>query len=151
MPASKLSFKDNILKLEVEGLECTIGPEVLRADRLSVELDVNDFLRAKLPALTEGRPAGITFISFGERKIQCIKEVRAFTGLGLKDSKELVEEAPHGFIETAGKLESACESFCKVIEENGGRAELVHSTANTPSVMDKLREMITEALSKEVQ
>jgi ribosomal protein L7/L12 len=151
MPASKLSFKDNILKLEVEGLECTLGPEVLKADRLSVELDVNDLLRAKLPALTEGRPEGITFISYGDRKIQCIKEVRAFTGLGLKEAKELVEQSPNGFIDTSGKQESACESFCKVIEAEGGRAELVRSNATTPSVMDKLREMLSEALGKEIQ
>jgi hypothetical protein len=146
MPASKLSFKDNILKLEVEGLECTLGPEVLKADRLSVELDVNDLLRAKLPALTDGRPAGITFVSFGDRKIQCIKSVRAFTGLGLKEAKELVEESPNGFIDTTGKTEESCVAFCKNIEADGGRCELVRSDATIPSVMDKLREMITEAL-----
>ncbi len=151
MPASKLSFKDNILKLEVEGLECTIGPEVLKADRLGVELDVNDLLRAKLPALAEGRPAGIKLISFGDKKIQCIKEVRGFTGLGLREAKDLVEQAPNAFIDTCGKQESACESFCEVIEACSGHAELVRSNVTTPSVMDKLREMLTEALSKELQ
>lgn len=151
MPASKLSFKDNILKLEVEGLECTLGPEVLKADRLSIELDVNDLLRAKLPALAEGRPDGITFVSFGERKIQHIKLVRAFTGIGLKEAKELVEQSPNGFIDTTGKPVAACEEFCKTVEAEGGRAELVRSNATVPSVMDKLREMLTEALSKELQ
>lgn len=151
MPASKLSFKENHLKLEVEGLEFTAGPEVIKVDKLSVELDVNDLLRTKLPALTEGRPAGITFISFGDRKIQCIKEVRAFTGLGLKESKELVEQAPNGFIDTTGKSEAHCEAFCQVIAESGGLAELVRANANTPSVMDKLREMLSEALGKAAQ
>jgi hypothetical protein len=151
MPVSKLSFKENHLKLEVEGLECTLGPEVLRADRLSIELDVNDLLRAKLPALADGRPAGINFISFGDKKIMCVKEVRAFTGLGLKDSKELVEQAPNGFIDTTGKSEAECEAFVKAIEESTGYAELVRSAMTVPSVMDKLREMLAEALSKELQ
>ena len=146
MPASKLTFKDNHLKLEVEGLEMTLGPEVVKADRLSVELDVNDLLRAKLPALTDGRPAGITFISFGDKKIQCIKEIRAFTGLGLKEAKELSEQAPNGFIDTTGKSDAQCLEFCKTIERETGRAELVRSNATIPSVMDKLREMLSEAL-----
>ncbi len=151
MPASKLSFKENHLKLEVEGLEFTVGSEVLRAERLSIELDVNDLLRAKLPALADGQPAGINFISFGEKKIMCIKEVRAFTGMGLRDSKQIVEQAPNVFIDTTGKSEAECEAFVKAIEEYTGRAELVRSAMTVPSVMDKLREMITEALSKEVQ
>lgn len=151
MPASKLSFKDNRLKLEVEGLECTLGPEVLRADRLSIELDVNDLLRAKLPALTDGRPAGINLFSFGEKKIHCIKEVRSFAGMGLIDAKKLVEAAPDAYISTTGKSESECETFCRNIESFTGRAELVRESATVPSVMDKLREMLTEALSKELQ
>lgn len=43
-----------------------------------------------------------TLDSFGERKIHCIKTVRAFCGLPLKDSKELVEATPHTF--TASEL-----------------------------------------------
>lgn len=151
MPASKLSFKENRLKLEVEGLEITAGLEVIKVDKLSVELDVNDLLRTKLPALTEGRPEGINFLSFGDKKIMCIKEVRAFTGLGLKESKELVEQAPNGFIDTTGKSEAACEAFVKVIEESTGCAELVRSAVTVPSVMDKLREMLSEVLGKDAQ
>lgn len=149
MPRPKVTFKENHLKLEVCGLECTLGPEVLKADRLSVELDVNDLLRAKLPALQDGRPAGINFISFGEKKIQCIKEIRAFTGFGLKEAKQLAEEAPGAFIDTSGKSDAECVAFCKIIEEATGRAELVRSNATVPSVMDKLRELLTEALSNE--
>jgi hypothetical protein len=150
MPRAKLTFKENHLKLEVSGLEMTLGPEVVKAEHLSVELDVNDLLRAKLPALVDGRPAGITFVSDGSRKIQCIKEVRAFTGLGLKEAKELVEEAPTGHIDTSNKSVQECENFIKIIEENGGRADLVRSDPTIPSVMDKLREMLSEALSKEI-
>jgi hypothetical protein len=149
MPISKLSFKENHLKLEIEGLECTLGPEVVKAERLSVELDVNDLLRAKLPALLDGQPKGITFISFGNKKIQCIKEVRGFTGLGLKEAKELVEAAPEAHIDTSNKSVTECEEFCATIEHHTGRADLTRTDATVPSVMDKLREMLSEALSKE--
>lgn len=148
MPASKLSFKENHLKLEVIGLEMTLGPEVVKADRIEVELDVNDLLRAKLPALTDGRPAGVAFVSFGDKKIQCIKEVRGFTGLGLKEAKMLVEAAPgpEAHIDTGSKSVKECEDFCATIESYGGRADLIRTDATVPSVMDKLREMLTEAL-----
>lgn len=160
MPASKLSFKENHLKLEVEGLEFTVGhnlasphlvPDIIKVEKLTVELDVNDLLRAKLPALVEGRPAGIAFISYGSGKIQCAKAVRAFTGCSLAEAKELVEMSPNGFIDTAGKKGSECESFCNVILNEGGKAELVRSNQTIPSVMDMLREMLSEALGKAVQ
>lgn len=150
MPVSKLTFKENHLHLHVEDLEFSVGAEIFKVGKLSVKLDVNDLLRAKLPALAEGRPAGISFVSFGEKKIQCIKEIRTFTGMALRDAKELSEQSP-GFIDTSGKSEQECLEFCATIGGYGGTAELVRSDQNIPSVMDKLREMLAEALSKEVQ
>ena len=44
------------------------------------------------PIVTE--PKGLTLVSHGEKKINVIKEVRAATGLGLKEAKEMVESAP---------------------------------------------------------
>jgi ribosomal protein L7/L12 len=149
MPRSKISFKDNHLKLEVEGLEFTAGPEIVKVGKLAVELDVNDLLRAKLPKLVDGRPAGITFISFGDKKIQCIKAVRAFTGMGLKEAKFLVEEAPDAHIDTSTMTERACVEFCEDIEQIGGRADLVRTDQTIPSVLDKLREMLSDALAKD--
>ena len=43
----------------------------------------------------------------GDKKIQVIKEVRAVTGLGLKEAKELVESAPKPVRENVGKSEAA--------------------------------------------
>jgi hypothetical protein len=152
MPAPKLSFKENHLKFEVSGLEMTLGPEVVKADHLSIELDVNDLLRAKLPHLVDGHPTGITFISCGSKKIQCIKEVRGFTGMRLKEAKELVEAAPNGHIDASTKTLRECENFIKIIEEQcDGRAALVRSDPTIPSVMDKLREMLAGALSQEIK
>ncbi len=60
--------------------------------------------------------------SFGEKKINVIKEVRAATGLGLKEAKELVEAAPREIKEGLGKEEA--EALKKKLEEAGAEVEL---------------------------
>lgn len=49
----------------------------------------------------------VVLVSFGEKKINVIKEVRAITGLGLKEAKALVEEAPKEVKEGVDKAEAA--------------------------------------------
>jgi large subunit ribosomal protein L7/L12 len=58
----------------------------------------------------------------GEKKIQVIKEVRALTGLGLKEAKELVEGAPKPVKEGVPKDEA--EKVKAQIESAGGQAEI---------------------------
>ena len=58
----------------------------------------------------------------GGKKIQVIKEVRAITGLGLKEAKALVESAPKALKEGVNKTEA--EDIKKKIEEAGGTVEL---------------------------
>src|SRR5207237_5015016 len=58
----------------------------------------------------------------GEKKIQVIKVVRAATGLGLKEAKDLVEGAPKTVKEGLTKEEA--EKLKKEIEEQGGTVEL---------------------------
>ena len=60
--------------------------------------------------------------SMGDNKVSVIKVVRATTGLGLKEAKELVEGAPATVKETVGKEEA--ESIKKQLEEAGASAEL---------------------------
>jgi len=60
--------------------------------------------------------------SMGDNKVGVIKAVRAITGLGLKEAKELVEGAPATVKETVGKEEA--ESIKKQLEEAGASAEL---------------------------
>jgi large subunit ribosomal protein L7/L12 len=48
----------------------------------------------------------VVMTSFGEKKINVIKEVRAITGLGLKEAKELVEAAPKAVKEGVSKDEA---------------------------------------------
>ncbi len=61
-------------------------------------------------------------VSFGEKKIQVIKEVRALTGLGLKEAKQLVEGAPTPVKEAVSKEE--CETIKEKIEAAGGAVEI---------------------------
>ena len=60
--------------------------------------------------------------SGGEKKIQVIKVVRAATGLGLKEAKDLVEGAPKTVKEALSKEDA--EKLKKEIEEQGGTVEL---------------------------
>ncbi|MHA7772375.1 50S ribosomal protein L7/L12 [Roseibium sp. M-1] len=58
----------------------------------------------------------------GDKKINVIKEVRAITGLGLKEAKELVEGAPKPVKEQVSKAEA--EELKKKLEEAGATVEL---------------------------
>ncbi len=60
--------------------------------------------------------------SFGSQKIQVIKVVRAITGLGLKEAKDLVDGAPSVIKESVDKEEG--EKIKKQIEEVGGEVEI---------------------------
>ena len=64
----------------------------------------------------------VILASAGDKKINVIKEVRAITGLGLKEAKDLVEGAPKAVKEGASKDEA--ESIKKQLEEAGATVEL---------------------------
>ena len=64
----------------------------------------------------------IVLASIGDKKINVIKEVRAMTGLGLKEAKDLVESAPTPIKEAVKKDEA--EAFKKELEEVGATVEL---------------------------
>lgn len=64
----------------------------------------------------------VILASAGDKKINVIKEVRAITGLGLKEAKELVEGAPKPVKEGASKDEA--EELKKKLEEAGATVEL---------------------------
>jgi len=64
----------------------------------------------------------VVMTSFGEKKINVIKEVRAITGLGLKDAKDLVEAAPKAVKEGVSKDEA--EEVKAKLEAAGATVEL---------------------------
>jgi large subunit ribosomal protein L7/L12 len=64
----------------------------------------------------------VVLAAAGEKKIEVIKEVRAITGLGLKEAKDLVEGAPKPVKESVSKEES--EKIKAQLEKAGAKVEL---------------------------
>ena len=64
----------------------------------------------------------VILTAYGDKKIQVIKEVRAITGLGLKDAKELVDGAPKPVKEGVDKAEA--EKIKAQLEEAGAQVEI---------------------------
>lgn len=77
---------------------------------------------AAAPAAEEKTEFDVILASFGDNKINVIKEVRAITGLGLGEAKALVEGAPKAIKEGASKAEA--EDIKKKLEEAGAKVEL---------------------------
>ena len=73
------------------------------------------------PAGEEKSEFSIFLASAGDKKINVIKEVRAITGLGLKEAKDLVEGAPKEV--KGGVAKKDAEEF-KKLEANGAKVEL---------------------------
>ncbi len=64
----------------------------------------------------------VILAAIGDKKIEVIKEVRAVTGLGLKEAKDLVEGAPRPVKEAVGKEEA--EKIKAALEKAGAKVEL---------------------------
>ena len=64
----------------------------------------------------------VMLTTVGDKKIEVIKEVRALTGLGLKEAKDLVEGAPKAVKEGVNKEQA--EELKKKLEESGGTVEV---------------------------
>jgi len=122
--------KDDVVKF-IEGMT------VLELSELVKELEARFGVTAAAPvafaaagaAAEQARPAveektefDAILTGFGEQKIQVIKVVRAITGLGLKEAKDLVEGVPKPVKEAVSKEEAA--DIKKKIEEVGGAVEL---------------------------
>ena len=108
---------------------------VLEAAELSTLLEEKWGVSAAAPVAVAAAPAGggeaaaeeqtefdVILASFGEKKINVIKEVRAMTGLGLKEAKDLVESAPKAIKEGVAKDEA--EELKKKLEDAGATVEL---------------------------
>ena len=102
-------------------------------DRLGVSAAAPVAIAGMMPGAGAGGDAGaeaaeeqtefdVILTAAGEKKIGVIKEVRAMTGLGLKEAKDLVEAAPKAVKEGVGK-EEAAEAKAK-LEGAGATAEL---------------------------
>ena len=77
---------------------------------------------AAAPAAEEKTEFTVVLAAVGEKKIEVIKEVRAITGLGLKEAKDLVEGAPKNVKEGVNKDEAA--KIKATLEKVGAKVEL---------------------------
>ncbi len=109
---------------------------LLEASELKKALEDEFGVSAAAPVIVAGAAAGggetaaveektefdVILNAFGEKKINVIKVVRAHTGLGLKEAKELVDKAPNPVKEGISKDEA--EKIKKELEEAGATVEL---------------------------
>src|SRR5271154_6494305 len=77
---------------------------------------------AAAPAAEEKTEFTVMLAAIGDKKIEVIKEVRAITGLGLKEAKDLVEGAPKAVKEGVNKEEAA--KIKATLEKVGAKVEL---------------------------
>ena len=99
---------------EVHGIEPAAGGAVMVAGPAAAG--------AAAPAAQEKTSFNVILKSFGEQKIQVIKEVRALTGLGLKEAKDLVDNLPKPVKENVSKEEA--EAARKQLEAAGAVVEI---------------------------
>lgn len=122
----------DIKKIAKELVELTIA----EANDLAILLEEEYGIKPAAAAVAIAGPAGgdgaatveektefdVILKSFGSNKIAVIKEVRTITGLGLKEAKELVDNAPGTIQEAAPKARA--EEVKQKLEEAGAEVEL---------------------------
>ena len=115
--------------------------DILEAVGSMTVMDLNDLVKAfeekfgvSAAAMAVAGPATATaaveeqteftviLASFGEKKVEVIKVVRAATGLGLKEAKDLVDGAPKPVKEGVSKADA--EALKKQLEEAGAKVEI---------------------------
>ena len=100
---------------EVHGIEPAGGGAVMMAGPVGTADGGGE-------AAAEQTEFDVILTGFGDAKINVIKAVRSITGLGLKEAKAMVEEAPKPLKEAVSKEEA--EKIKSDIEEAGGTAEV---------------------------
>jgi large subunit ribosomal protein L7/L12 len=118
-----------------QALELIKGMSLLEASELKKALEEEFGVTAAAPVMMAGPAAGasaapveeqtefdVILQAAGEKKINVIKVVRAHTGLGLKEAKDLVDGAPKTVKEGASKDEA--EKIKKELEEAGATVSL---------------------------
>ncbi|MCF8036914.1 MAG: 50S ribosomal protein L7/L12 [Desulfobacteraceae bacterium] len=118
-------------------IEFIANMSVLELSELVKELEEKFGVSAAAPVAAAAAPAGggeeaapaeektefdVVLNSAGDKKIQVIKEVRAITGLGLKEAKALVEEAPKPVKE--GVVKEEADKMKTQLEEAGASVEI---------------------------
>src|SRR5690606_10854408 len=127
---------------KAEILDAIAGMTVLELSELIKEMEEKFGVSAAAAAVAVAAPAAaggaaaaaeektefdVVLVAAGEKKVEAIKVVRAATGLGLKEAKDLVDGAPKTVKEGASKADA--EALKKQLEEAGAKVEIKYSPA----------------------
>jgi large subunit ribosomal protein L7/L12 len=120
---------------KAEILDAIAGMTVLELSELIKEMEEKFGVSAAAAAVAVAAPAAaaaaaveekteftVMLLAAGEKKVECIKVVRAATGLGLKEAKDLVDGAPKPVKEAIPKADA--EALKKQLEEAGAKVEI---------------------------
>jgi large subunit ribosomal protein L7/L12 len=119
---------------KAEILDAIAGMTVLDLSELIKEMEAKFGVSAAAAAVAVAAPAAaaaaveeqteftVMLLAAGEKKVECIKVVRAATGLGLKEAKDLVDGAPKPVKEGISKADA--EALKKQLEEAGAKVEV---------------------------
>ena len=121
---------------KAEILDAIAGMTVLDLSELIKEMEVKFGVSAAAAAVAVAAPAAggaaaaaeeqteftVMLVAAGEKKVEAIKVVRAATGLGLKEAKDLVDGAPKAVKEGINKADA--EALKKQLEEAGAKVEI---------------------------
>jgi len=121
---------------KVEILDAIAGMTVLELSELIKEMEVKFGVSAAAAAVAVAAPAAgaaapaaeeqteftVMLMAAGEKKVEVIKVVRAATGLGLKEAKDLVDGAPKPVKEGISKADA--EALKKQLEDAGAKVEV---------------------------
>ena len=121
---------------KAEILDAIAGMTVLDLSELIKEMEVKFGVSAAAAAVAVAAPAAggaaaaaeaqpefpVLLVAAGEKKVEAIKVVRAATGLGLKEAKDLVDGAPKAVKEGINKADA--EALKKQLEEAGAKVEI---------------------------
>ncbi|MDK9705342.1 MAG: 50S ribosomal protein L7/L12 [Sulfuritalea sp.] len=121
---------------KAEILDAIAGMTVLELSELIKEMEEKFGVSAAAAAVAVAAPAAgggaavaeeqteftVMLVAAGEKKVEAIKVVRAATGLGLKEAKDLVDGAPKAVKEGISKADA--EALKKQLEEAGAKVEV---------------------------
>lgn len=117
-----------------EILDAIAGMTVLDLSQLIKSMEEKFGVSAAAAAVAVAAPAAaaaaveekteftVMLLAAGEKKVECIKVVRAATGLGLKEAKDLVDGAPKAVKEAIPKADA--EALKKQLEDVGAKVEI---------------------------
>jgi len=117
-----VSYVENLTVLELSKLVKTLEERLGVSAAAPVAVAAAPAAGAAAPAEEEKTEFNVVLADFGANKVAVIKEVKAITGLGLKEAKELVEAAPKAIKEGVSKEDAA--KLKAQLEAAGAKVEI---------------------------